>query len=187
MPRKTGPSPFSKLTVGIDNGTTGTVGIVGGPTAFFGHVPNFEAVSHVKSKGFCTRIDRAKLKDILYVHGCAGDHACTNVRVYIEAPFTMQFSTEAVLMAHRAYEAVLSVCDDLGLPAEVVQPKAWQSVQLGDRLAMPTKNVKGAVKPDTKKASLLKGIQLYPSLEAAIRQHGDADGLLIAHHYHSLR
>jgi hypothetical protein len=177
-----------KITIGIDNGTTGSVAIVGGSSSYYGPVPVKETVSHVKSKGFAKRIDRAALFSLLHQH-CIGSSTpdSVDIRVYVEAPFTMPVASEAVLLGHRAFEAVLCVFEDLSIPVETCMPRDWQPTQLGAAGTLPIKNVRGTAKADTKKASLLKGIALYPQLESAIREQGDADGLLIAHHYHKKR
>lgn len=177
-----------KITIGIDNGTTGTIAIVGGPTTYYGPIPVKDTVSHVKSKGFAKRIDRATLLGLLHSQ-CISPKLPPDIdiRVYVEAPFTMPVASEAVLLGHRAFEAILCVFEDLAIPVETCMPRDWQTTQLGAAGTLPIKNVRGVAKADTKKASLLKGIALYPQLESVIRKHGDADGLLIAHHYHKKR
>lgn len=170
----------NRTTIGIDNGTTGTIGILGPDGAIFEAVPTIEVLSHVQAKGFTKRIDRSALMR-MFLPYC--DHP-ENVKVYIEAPFTMAYATTAVLMAHRAYEAVLTVCEDLRIGQETIAPRDWQPHVLGKKISV-TKVVKGKVKVDTKKASMLRGAELYPHLAESIRSHGDADGLLIAHHFHN--
>jgi hypothetical protein len=95
---------------------------------------------------------------------------------YIERPFTggpMMINTS--LLAARAYEAVIIVMERLGIGWHRVDSREWQSAMLP--------GVKGSA--ELKKASRLRGIQLYPALATAIKHHGDADGLLMAHHFSS--
>lgn len=165
------------ITVGIDNGTSGSIGILGPGRCDFFKVPTQEYLHYGKKGTISLRLDRAALAVLLAPAVCPGlDGAwcgSSNVRVFIERPFSGKF-INAVVPAHRTFEATIIVMEDLGLGYTVIDSREWQKDMLGD--------VSGS--PELKKASMLRGIQLYPQHQLAIRKHKDADGLLIAHHYH---
>jgi hypothetical protein len=160
------------IAIGIDNGTTGSVGVIGAPGGpdFF-PVPTKEFLHYTKSgkmvKRICTGTIETDFDDI----------DVNNCFAYIERPFTgSPMMIQSSLMAARAHEAVMIALERLGIGYVTIDSKEWQAALLP--------GVKGS--PNLKKASKLKGIQLYPHLATYINQHGDADGLLIAHHYANL-
>ena len=164
------------ITVGIDNGTSGSIGVIGylgggigsGPRQVdFCKVPTQEYLHYGQRGTISLRLDRAALTLILAPVVCSG------TRVFIERPFSGQF-INAVVPAHRTFEATIIVMEDLGLGYTVIDSREWQKPVLGA--------VSGSA--ELKKASKLRGIQLYPQHRDAITKHKDADGLLIAHHFH---
>jgi hypothetical protein len=161
------------ITIGIDNGSSGSVAVlheVPG-AATFQPVPTQDYLHYGKKGSIGRRLDRAALRDLLMGPGFA-----RRARVYVERPFSGRF-INAVVPAHRFFEATIIVLEDLGLGYEVIDSGTWQKPLLG--------NVSGS--PALKLASRLRGVQLYPHLKDAITRHGDADGLLIAHHFHYAR
>ena len=121
------------------------------------------------------RIDHAALFDMIdsRIPAYRGD-----LSAYVERPFTgsaMMINT--VVLSARAHEAVLIVLERLGIGTTTVDSKEWQVPILG--------NVKGS--PALKHASMLRGMAMYPAFAAQIKKHGDADGLLLAHHFHTQR
>lgn len=155
-------------TLAFDNGTSGSVGIItGAGKAVFYSVPTKQEL-HGKAGKVIKRIDHAELEKELALFL---NHPC---RAYVERPFTcgpMMINT--ALLAARAYEATIITLERLGIGWQQVDSKEWQSVMLP--------GVKGSTA--LKKASSLRGQQLYPDLGLAIKAHGDADGLLMAHHF----
>jgi hypothetical protein len=156
---------MNKTIIGIDNGTSGSYGIIGPDGVVFDIMPIKDSLlgkagKHIK------RIDVTKLMDI-FAHNKGKD-----TFAYVERPFTGQF-LNAVLPAQRSFEAVLIALELMRIGYEVVDSKTWQLPVLGQ--------IKGSA--ELKKASMLRGCQMYPVHGAAIKEHGDADGLLIAHHY----
>lgn len=153
------------IVIGIDNGSSGSVAILGenvGPQFFA--VPTQESMHYGKTRaGTTQRLDRAALKRAIN-YG--------NAQVFIERPYTGKF-LNATLPAHRFFEATICTLEDLGLGFQVIDSRDWQSAFFP--------NVKGSA--DLKKASRLRGIELYPQLKDAITKQGDADGLLIAHKF----
>jgi hypothetical protein len=159
-------------TIGIDNGSTGSIGILNVDGAVFESVPTVDYLHYGKRGSISQRLDRSSLTKLVEEHVAPMGSA----RVYIERPFTGKF-VNAVIPAHRFFEATIIVLEDLRVGYEVVDSREWQAEVLGP--------IKGSAL--LKRASRLRGIQLYPRLENAIKSHGDADGLLIAHHYHHRR
>lgn len=157
------------VTIGIDNGATGSIGIlIDGQAPVFEEVPTSISLHYGKKGTKTHRLDRVRFKELLL-----DLRSGASARVFLERPFTGRF-INSVLPAHRFFEATMIVLEDLGFGFEVVDSGTWQKSILG--------NVKGS--SELKQASRLRGVQLYPALATNITQHGDADGLLMAHHYH---
>jgi len=159
-----------KVTIGVDNGSSGSVGIIGdGDTVFFG-MPVKEELHYSKKGNIIKRVDWVELQKALSPFI---GHEC---QVFIERPFTAGPAfVNTMLLSQRSYEAVIITLELLELGHKTIDSKEWQSTQLP--------GVKGS--SELKKASKLRGIQLYPALAHYIKEHGDADGLLIARHYHN--
>jgi hypothetical protein len=156
-------------TIGIDNGASGSVGVIGHGKPYFFSVPSREALHYSKTGKMVRRIDVDELTAALA--------DCPAPFAYIERPFTgsaMMINT--ALLAARSHEAVMIALEQSGIGYTTVDSKEWQSALLP--------GVKGSAA--LKKASYAKGIQLYPQLSDYIHKQGDADGLLIAHHYANL-
>lgn len=160
------------VTIGFDNGATGTCAILGPNGSIFDEIPTMQSLQGRAGK-VVTRVDHLELRLWLAANI---ERPYSRVYAYIERPFTGKF-LNAVLPGQRAYESVLIVLELLGIGHETIDSKGWQKAILGD--------VKGS--PALKKASMLRGMQMYPAHAAAIKSHGDADGLLIAHHYHQTK
>jgi len=157
---------MSKAIVGIDNGPTGSIGIIGPDGVIFESVPTKESLHYGKAGTKSKRLDRAAFKDLMFMHVPFG------TMVFVERPFTGQF-VKAAISAARFYEAMIICLEDMNMGYQTVDSKEWQKPVLGE--------VKGSAA--LKKASKLRGIEMYPNLKAAITKHKDADGLLIAHHF----
>jgi len=162
------------ITIGIDNGSSGTVGVLGDTLPLFFETPTRPFLHYGKEGGTSNRLDGAEFVERLEL--AMGNTSRLVVRAFVERPFTGKFY-KAVVSAHRFFEATIIALEQLDIGYEVVDSGEWQKALLG--------KVKGSA--ELKKASMLRGIQLYPQFKAHISKHGDADGLLIAHHYHKLR
>lgn len=159
-----------KLYIGIDNGTSGTIGWVGeGISPKMILTPTFKEQSYTKKKQEISRINHAVLKQTLIdlMNGMVPD----DVLVIMERPRINpgQFATS--ISAARSLEATLCVVEDLGLPRMYCDSKQWQRVLL-------PKGIEGSA--ELKKASKDIGCRLFPSQADLINKHKDADGLLIA-------
>jgi len=165
---------MSKYTISIDNGTTGTVAILGPDTPFFDVVPTKKHLMGMAGK-VITRIDTEEMIAMLFNRLPNGLNPKHGVSAYVERPFTgspMMINT--TVLSARAHEAVLIVMERLNVGTQTVDSKEWQKAMLGD--------VKGSA--NLKQASKLRGIAMYPQFAKQIKDHGDADGLLMAHYYH---
>ena len=160
-----------RATIAIDNGTSGSIGIIAGPDATFFATPTKEALHYSKKGNAHQRIDVDEFTKAL------APFTIMPCRAYVERPFTAgPMFVNTMLLAARAYEASLIVLEGLGIGYETVDSKGWQAAMLP--------GVKGS--ENLKKASRLKGCQLYPGLAVYINKHGDADGLLMARHYSAI-
>lgn len=161
-------------TIGIDNGTTGSIGIIGPNHIRFLETPNKKSILG-KAKRVIMRIDHEQLLNLF--SGILKDEYVSDVKAFIERPYTGTF-VNAMLPGQRAFEATLVCLEIKKIPYEVVDSKEWQKSIIGD-------STKGS--EALKAASLKIGASLYPNLSDVIEDHGDADGLLIARHYHEIR
>jgi hypothetical protein len=169
---------MSRTTIAIDNGTTGSIAIIGPDGVFFEPVPTREQLMGKAGK-VVRRINWKELSSMIYAR--SGDKCSERYPAdtygYVERPFTgsaMMINT--TVLSARAHEAVSIVLEQLGIGYETVDSKPWQAAMLGA--------IKGS--PALKKASMLRGMQMYPALAATIKDHGDADSLLMAQYYHNL-
>lgn len=166
---------MKRLVIGIDNGTSGTLGIIGGPQG-----PLFENIpckQYLMGKGGrnVARIDHDKLKAIIASYIVDANTPPWDAHAYIERPFTGgPAMIQTMLAARAACEATIIVCEQLEIGHTIIDSRDWQKPILGER-------VKGSAA--LKAASAVKGCQLYPQFRKCIDAHGDADGLLIAHRY----
>lgn len=155
---------MGKIYIGIDNGTTGTIGITGDnicPQIL--HTPVKKEQDYTKAKKNVSRLDVNAFIEILskYNHN--------DIVVVCERPMINPTRWTASMTAIRCWEAQLVCLEVLGISHQFVDSKEWQ------REFLP-KGVKGA--PELKKASLDIGRRLFPSLSDF--KHSDLDGLLIA-------
>ena len=163
-----------KTIIGIDNGPTGTIGFVSEKLTTFFETPTQDYLHYGKKGSVSTRLDREQLKVTLFSAMEVANVTSKDVRVFIERPFTAApMMIKAMLAAHRFFEATIITLEEMQLGYDVIDSGEWQKQTLGA--------IKGSA--ELKKASKLRGIQLYPNLQTLITKHGDADGLLIAHHF----
>lgn len=160
------------ITIGIDNGTTGSIGILTPSYCRFLETPSMKSVLG-KANREIRRIDHRQLVSLLrqIQRGFPG----MEIRAYMERPYTGKF-VNAMLPGQRAFEAILVCLEQEGVSYTIVDSKTWQK-------ALIAPEIKGS--EALKEASRKRGCELYPDLCDAINDHGDADGLLIAHHFHA--
>lgn len=147
--------------VGIDNGTSGSIGILCGHKAEWFKMPVRKELSYTKAKKYINRVDVNALRKILEI--TSGPTFAT-----IERPMVNPGRFAATLSAMRCLEATLIVIEQLGIPYSYIDSREWQKTQLPSGLAGD----------ELKQASLDIGRRLWPNLSFK----PDADALLIARH-----
>ena len=155
-----------RLYIGIDNGVSGTIGVVGEKTIFF-NTPVTKQQDYTKKKANVSRIDHKKLTDVL--SEIIDNYEKDEIIVKIERPMVNPTRFTASKSALRALEATLIVIENLDLPYDFIDSKEWQRDML-------PKGVKG--ESELKKASLDISNRLFPMFKD--NKHPDRDGLLIA-------
>ena len=155
---------MSKVYIGIDNGTSGTIGIVGddiSPT--FVKTPTKKEQNYTKAKNNITRLDWKGFSELISAY-CDSD-----VTVVMERPLVNPTRFKATTVALRCFEAQLVLVESLGYRIIYVDSKDWQKEML-------PKGTQGS--EELKKASLDIGARLFPMF--ADVKHPDRDGLLMA-------
>jgi len=150
---------------GIDNGVTGTIGLVSNDKSLFYLTPVKLVTNYQKENKNINRIDVLRFLSIF------SDYPSTSVKVFIERPMVNSTRFTSSISAVRALEATLICLEELGLGYEYVDSKPWQKDMLPS-------GIKGG--PALKKASMDAGIRLFPQFKEMFEKHGDADGILIA-------
>ena len=159
---------MSKAYIGIDNGVTGSIGVIRPNDVYFIPTPSKKEQSYTKKKQNISRVDVMALQEH-FLFFCED----VDARVVIERPLVNPGMFKATLSAMRALEATLTVLERLEIGYEYIDSKEWQKALL------PT-GTKGST--ELKKASMDIGKRLYPHLSDVIDKQKDADGLLIAHY-----
>lgn len=157
-----------KIWIGIDNGTTGTIGIIdeSGKVYHFDKTPTIKGQDYTKMKKNISRINSLELKQLLEMY-VPGDDLI--VKVLLERPMVNPTRFQSTVTALRAFEATLVIIETLNFPYQFIDSKEWQKELL-------PKGIKGS--EELKKASLDIGGRLFPN--NILHDHNDMDGLLIA-------
>lgn len=161
-----------KIYIGVDNGTTGTIGWVGEHLApGMLETPIKTEQSYTKAKKNITRIDYNAL-EIWFKEIIRGIESKSDVLVVIERPMINPMRFQASISAARSLEATLILIEQLGLPRMYIDSRQWQKALLPQ----------GCEGKELKKASMDIGLRLFPELQPGviIKKHKDADSLLIA-------
>jgi hypothetical protein len=153
---------MSKTFIGIDNGVSGSIGLIypNGTSAFL-ETPVIKVESYTKKAQYIHRIDWVQLIE----------HIPKDSFVLMERPMINPHGFNATLSAARALEATIIVLEMLYIEYKYIDSKEWQQEFIASGLIG---------KKDMKKASLEIGIELFPNHTTKINKHGDADGILIA-------
>lgn len=157
-----------KIYIGIDNGTSGSLGIIKGDQSVFCKIPSKNGQDYTKKKKNVTRINVVGLHDLFADHVFASQDGAMAL---IERPFVNPKMFNASLSGVRAMEAIITFLEAHSIPFAWIDSKEWQSVLL-------PQGTKGT--PELKKASMDIGCRLFPMHRALIEKHKDADGILIA-------
>lgn len=157
---------MKKFYVGIDNGVSGSIGIINTETnqVRYTSTPVKKELNYTKEKAYLNRIDRKKVKALFAE--VFEDTPTENILVVLERPMINPKRWKASVSAVRALESTLTIFEDLGLPFIYVDSKEWQKDLLP----------KGTVGDELKEASLLVAKRLFPNLDFK----KDGDGMLMA-------
>lgn len=154
---------MSKIWAGIDNGVSGTIGIVGeGIEPIFVKTPVKKEQDYTKAKKIITRLDYSKFMELF--SGLNKNDIC----VVMERVMVNPQRFAATVSALRCHEAELIMIELLGCKHMFIDSKEWQKAMLP----------KGCSGEELKKASLDIGNRLFPQFEDV--KHPDRDGILIA-------
>lgn len=153
--------------VGIDNGVSGSIGIVPdssekGIVPVYYKMPVEKQLNYTKTKAW---INRIKVNDLFQILNVYGDDVAT---IAMERPMVNPGRFRATVSAIRALEATLIVIERLGMSYRYIDSKEWQ------KAILPA----GLEGPELKEASLSVGVRLFPKIDFS--PFNDADGLLIA-------
>lgn len=162
---------YNRFFIGIDNGITGSISIIGMGLGLATAVMSFKTPTvsqqnYTKAKKNVTRVNGKKLYQIFAESIPDG----SEVHVMIERPMVNPNMFQATLSAMRALEATLTVVETLGYSYSYLDSKEWQRDLLPE----------GTRGEYLKTASLQLGERLYPGRNPP--GHPDADGMLIAHY-----
>lgn len=153
--------------IGIDNGVTGSIGILGGrQDCRYDPMPVKKVLNYTKEKQFLNRIDGGLFRATLTV----SIPLITDCFCFIERPMVNPTRFKATTSALRALEATLVILEEMQIPYQFIDSKEWQ------RELLPS----GLEQEELKFASLEVGRRLFPKVDFA--GFKDADGLLIAEH-----
>ena len=158
----------SKIIIGIDNGVSGTIGIIYDRKTIFVETPIKSCVNYQKKAKNINRIDFESLHDLIFSYSNLCGY---EVKAFLERPMVNPTRFEATASALRSFEATLICLEQLSISHEFIDSKQWQKEMLPSGL-------KGS--GQQKKASMDIGIRLFPQFKNEIEKHEDADGLLIA-------
>lgn len=154
-------SSFTYL--GIDNGVSGSIGIITSENeVFYYKTPIKKCLNYTKAKKWINRIDYPALKEVL------SKYSDTDIFVFIERPMINPTRFAASVSAIRAFEASIILLEELSIGYEVIDSKKWQKELLPS----------GLVGIELKTASLQVVTKLFPRIE--LKGFKDGDGLLIA-------
>lgn len=154
-----------RLFIGIDNGVTGSVGVVSEDLSIvdFHKIPTKKDYNYTKTKQNITRIDVKALINLFCFYA-----GYKNVRVFIERPMVNPKRFKQSLSAVRALEATLIALEEFQFPYQFIDSKEWQKEML-------PKNISGS--RELKEASKKIGERLFPKINF---YKNDCDSLLIA-------
>lgn len=156
-----------KIYIAIDNGVSGSIGKLGEGENHFSKVPTKVQQDYTKKKANVTRIDFAKMMELL--KELTEGYESQDIMVGVERPMVNPTRFVATASALRAWESTLIILEELELPYTVIDSKAWQKELL-------PQGVKGSA--ELKKASMDVGNRLFPHFQTV--KHPDRDGILMA-------
>ena len=159
----------ANLIFGLDNGSTGTIS--------FMKTPSRVELDYTQDIKYINRIDVVELKKWFETNISLMKDDNRFIIVILERPMKNPTRFEQSISACRAFEATLIVLEELNLKYIVIDSKQWQHYFFGKN----TTNI------DLKLESMRKGLDVlnknfkkqYNEISEIIKNHGDADSLLI--------
>lgn len=156
----------------IDNGSTGSIGVISRKGSHFFLTPAYKTQDYTKKKKTISRLNVDEFSKIISQQYCNGNE---RKKIFLERPMINSQMFNASIVAARVFEAQLTIIEMFGLPYEILDSKQWQSDLL------PSSRKKGTTSAMLKKESMDIGIRLFPEHKILIEKHKDADGLLGAY------
>ena len=153
---------MSKIYIGIDNGTTGTIGVVSENQSTMFYTPTKKEQDYTSKKKNVTRLD------VLSFISLFERYDKDSLVFVMERPMINPKRFTASICAVRCFESELSQIELMGCRHLFIDSKKWQSDMLPS----------GCKGEEQKKESLDIGNRLFPNLSDF--KHTDRDGLLIA-------
>lgn len=153
---------MSKIYVGLDNGCSGTIGIMGEDVCELYHTPSKKEQDYTKTKKNISRLD------VLSFVSLFSKFNKNNLVFVLERPMINSLRFNSSIVAARCFESELSQIELMGCKHIFIDSKEWQNALLP----------KGCNGKELKKASKDIGNRLFPQFEDF--KHPDRDGLLIA-------
>ncbi len=181
---------MSKIYIGIDNGSTGSIAILQEGKNLFFKTPIRMEQSYTKKKQMISRLDCSGFTDILHhIDMDMVDSDKNNILAIVERPYT-GVQVKSTISAMRFLEATLILLEYYLIPYQYMDSKEWQKEILPEPSIKYSTNKKMTQKERDKitgmKSAQLKemsrdiGCRLFPQLKEQIIKHKDADSLLIA-------
>lgn len=154
---------MSKIYCGLDNGVSGSIGIVGDSIEpIFVQTPIKKEQDYTKAKKYITRLDYSSFMELF------SPYNKKDIFLLLERPLVNPNRFISTTSALRCHEAELIMIELLGIKFQFIDSKEWQPALLP----------KGCKGEELKKASLDIGNRLFPMYSDF--NHPDRDGLLIA-------
>ena len=114
-----------KTYIGIDNGTSGSIGIIASEHTHYQEMPTFKARSYTVKEKHISRVDVLKLMQVIKTYTGNSEKVAI-----LERPMVNPGRFTATISAVRALEATLIVLEQLRIPVVYVDSKKWQKMFL---------------------------------------------------------
>lgn len=161
-----------RLIIGIDNGVTGSWGVVGEKEMFL-KPKTIKFRKYTKDEKYITRIDFSS--NLRVLNSIVKDIPLYQTLAVLERPMINPRRFVSSTSALRCWESTLILMESIGIPYVYIDSKEWQKKMLSGFGALGAEELK--------KSSLEIGNKLYPQFSN--HKHPDRDGLLIASYYYN--
>ena len=164
----------TRLYIGIDNGATGTIGMISPCGYVMYETPVEKRLNYTKKKQFISMLDIFEFQKIIQyfiTESVSGWERIGRLIAILERPLVNPQMFTATMNAVRLMQSQITILEMMDIPYMFIDSKEWQRVMLPE-------GTKGT--PELKLTSKDVGIRLFPECRDIITKHKDADGLLIA-------